>query len=182
MSILKKKTLGIINLLIGLLIINLSILVIVYHQIAITILIILLSIAIFSSGIGRLLNALYNKKLNMYGTITKFITGIIAITISMLVLIISIFNSNLSQIVFINLYGLTLFLIGIARIIIGIITDKYKKENRILLVIVGVITLFFSLIVMVFPNLENFLVLLLFSLTLIFNGIARILFGFYGIE
>lgn len=128
------------------------------------------------------MNAIFNKKLNKYGIITKFITGFIAIPISIVVLIVSIFNPSFSQIVFINIYGLILFLIGIARIIIGIITDKYKKENRILLVIVGVITLIFSLIVMVFPNLENFLILLLFSLTSIFNGLTRILFDFYGIK
>ncbi|MFX1380743.1 MAG: DUF308 domain-containing protein, partial [Promethearchaeota archaeon] len=155
MRIIEKKTLGILNLVIGVLIISLSILVIIYHELALIFLIIVLSMAILLSGIGRLLNAFFNKKLNKYGIITKFITGIIAITISILVLIISIFDPNLSQLVFINLYGLTLFSIGIARIIIGIITDKYKKVNRILLVFIGFLTFTFSLIVMVFPDVGN---------------------------
>ncbi|MFX0143528.1 MAG: DUF308 domain-containing protein [Candidatus Hodarchaeota archaeon] len=170
------------NLVIGILVIGLSIFVIIFHQITIIILIIILAIAILISGIGRLLNAFFNKKLNKYGIITKFTTGLIAIIISVFVLITSIFNPTLSQILFINLYGLTLFLIGIARIIVGAITERYKKPNRILLIFVGFITLSFSLIVMVFPNVGNFVVLLLFSLTLIFNGLARIVFGFYGIR
>ncbi|MFX0039232.1 MAG: DUF308 domain-containing protein [Promethearchaeota archaeon] len=168
--------------LIGFLVIGLSIFVIIFYQISVIILIIILAVAILLSGIGRLLNALFNKKLNKYGIVTKFITGLIAITVSMFVLITSIFNQTLSQILFINLYGLTLFLIGIARIIIGSTTEKYKKANRIFLIFIGSITLCFSLIIMIFPNAENFVALLLISLTLIFNGLARIIFGFYGIK
>jgi len=171
-----------INTIVGLIIIILSILTIIFSYTAVLTLIILLSIALLFAGIGRISNAFLNEKLNKIGKVIKYSTAILAIIVSIFILVITIVNPTFSITVLINLVGYTLLVIGIARIFIGIMMEKYSKKYRFILIIVGIISFIFAFFILIFPTFGYFVIVILLSLSLMLNGFARITYGLSKIK
>ena len=176
----EKSIFNSVNSVIGIIIISLSIIVLIFANVVILSLMILLSIAVIFSGIGRIYNAFYNTQLNKFGKILKLITGIIALLMGGLVLILTITVPSVSIILLISLIGYTFIIIGIARIFMGILMESYKKEYRIFLVMIGIITMIFAFTVVLFPALGYFVLITYISLTLMINGLTRIVFSLFG--
>ncbi|MCJ7649712.1 MAG: DUF308 domain-containing protein, partial [Candidatus Lokiarchaeota archaeon] len=118
--------------------------------------------------------------LNKFGKIVKLVTGILAILVGVLVLILTITVPSVSIILLISLIGYLFIIIGIARIFMGILMESYKKEYRIFLIIIGIITMIFAFIVVLFPALGYFVLITYISLTLMINGLTRIVFSLFG--
>ncbi|MBY9004777.1 MAG: DUF308 domain-containing protein [Candidatus Lokiarchaeota archaeon] len=175
-----ESTLKSINIIIGSTIFILSILVLILANVLLLSLMVLLSIAVLVSGIGRLYNAFYNKQLNKIGKILKFITGLLASIVGLIILILTIIDPSASIVLAISLIGYTFIVIGVARIFIGVMMENYKMEFRIFLIFIGVITMIFAFIVVLFPTLGYFVLILYISLTLMFNGLTRIIFALFG--
>ena len=171
-----------VNIFVGLIIIILSILTLILSNIVLISLIILLSIALLFSGIGRISNAFLNERLNKAGKALKYLTGILAIVISISIMIITIINPTFSIIILINLVGYILIAISISRIFIGIMMQKYSKKYRFILFIVGIASLIFALLVLIFPTFGYFVIVILLSLSLLLNGFARVTYALSRIK
>jgi len=171
-----------VNIIVGLIIIILSILIIILSNIVLLSLMILLSITLLFAGIGRISNAFLNERLNKTGKAIKYLTGILAITVSISIMIITIIDPTFSVLILINLVGCTLIAIGITRIFIGIMMQKYSKKYRFILFIVGITSLIFALLVLIFPTFGYFVVVMLLSLSLLLNGFARISYALSKIK
>lgn len=176
----EKSRFNSINSIIGIIIISLSIIVLIFANVVVLSLMIVLSIAVIFSGIGRIYNAFYNTLLNNFGKILKLVTGVIAVLVGVLVLILTLTVPSVSIILLISLIGYTFIIIGMARIFMGILMDSYKKEYRIFLVMIGLITMIFAFIVVLFPALGYFVLITYLSLTLMINGLTRIVFSLFG--
>ena len=140
---------------------------------------VLLSVIFFIFGIGRLIDAFSDDKLNKFAVIAKFLTGLLASIMGIIILSIIIIYSTFSIIFLINLFALVLLIIGIVRIVIGILVDKYSMEYRILLIIVGILSFIVSLVVLFLPPFNYYISVLMISLTLLINGLARVFYGLY---
>ena len=175
-----ESTFKSINIIIGFIIFILSILVLILANVLLLSLMVLLSIAVLVSGIGRLYNAFYNKQLNKIGKILKFITGLLASIIGLIILILTIVDPSASIALAISLIGYTFIVIGVVRIFIGIMMENYQKEFRIFLVIIGILTMIFAFIIVLFPALGYFVMIVYISLTLMFNGLTRMIVVLFG--
>ncbi len=171
-----------VNIIVGLIIIILAILTIIFANILLLTLMLLLSIALLFVGIGRISNAFLNEKLNKIGKALKYFTGILAIAVSISIMIITMINPTFSILILINLVGYTLLAIGIARIFVGIMMEKYSKKYRFILIIVGIASLIFAFLVVIFPTFGYFVIVILLSLSLLFNGFARISYALSKIK
>lgn len=169
-----------INIFIGLIIIVFSLIVIIYANMALITLMILLSIALLVAGVGRVYNTFSDQNLNKIGKILKFMTGLLAIIMSITIILIIVINPMFSIVFLINLLGYTLIIIGIVRIFIGIMIEKYPKKYRFVLILVGIICFVFAFLVLVFPTFGYFLVVIFLSISLLVNGIARISYVLFG--
>ena len=169
-----------INIFIGLITIAFSLIVIIYANIALITLIILLSITLLVAGAGRVYNSFLDKNLNKIGKILKFGTGLLAIIMSITIILILVINPMFSIVLLINLLGYTLIVIGIVRIFIGIMVEKYPKKYRFILILVGIICFVFAFLVLVFPTLGYFLIVIFLSISLLVNGLARMSYVLLG--
>ncbi|MGB5910155.1 MAG: DUF308 domain-containing protein, partial [Promethearchaeia archaeon] len=145
-------------------------------------LIILLSIALLFVGIGRISNAFLNEKLNKIGKVIKYITGILTIIVGIFIMVIVIVDPTFAILILINLVGYTLLVIGITRIFIGIMMEKYSKKYRFILIVVGITTFIFAFLVLIFPTFGYFVIVILLSLSLLLNGFARITYALSRIK
>jgi len=163
-----------INLIIGIIIIILSILVILFSSAALLSIMILLSFALFSAGVARLYNTFADEKLNKIAKVIKFLVGLSIIGISLTILILTLINPTISILLLIYLFGYGLIILGCARIGVGLLVERYSKPYRFFLIFVGIITFIFAFIVIFFPTFGYFVIIILLSLSLLFNGLLRI--------
>ncbi len=170
------------NILIGLLMICVAILAMISPEITNGIVIVLLSMALLISGLGRLINSLSEAKFKNLDTNTKFFSGLIAIVISIAVIIITINDFNFALEVWYFLLAGGLLIIGLARLIIGIMLKESEKWYKIFVILVGGITIILSILIFVIPDLGEIFIVAMISISLIVNGITRIILGIKGPE
>jgi uncharacterized membrane protein HdeD (DUF308 family) len=167
-----------VNVIVGLVIIALSLIILFFGTITLIILIILISIGFLFAGFGTLYNALINTSLTKTSKYLKFIAGIITTAISISVLVIALVDPDFLLLVFINIFGLGLIVIGIARIMVGYFMETYPKTYRAALILVGTITCIFAFLILTFPTFGYFIILMMISLSLLLNGMIRVILGF----
>ena len=175
----KENILTNINLVVGLIIIVLSVLVIIFSNAALLSIMGLFSIAILFIGIGRLYNAFSNEKLSKLVKALKFITGVLAIILSIIILIVTLIEPVSSILLLINLLGYMFIIIGVSRIAVGILVEDYSNVYRVFLALVGIFSFFFAFIVLLYPTFGYFVLVILLSLSLLINGLARVLFAVF---
>lgn len=166
-----------VNVLVGLVIIVLSIITLFYGIITLITLILFFSIAFLFAGFGRVYNAISNDVLSKASRFMKYLSGLLSIILSIVNIIITIVNPSLSILLFSNLFGYLLIFIGVARISVGYLMESYSKIYRAVLILVGVITFIFSFIILIFPIVGYFILVMLISASLLLNGITRVSFG-----
>ena len=175
MSSKSSKNAWIYNALFGALISIFAILVFYYSEASFFWLVILLSIALLLSGIGRIINALSNEKLSNLGVVFKFITGILAIIVAFIVIIWTIEDPENIILLVIDFLAFALLIIGISRVVVGSAGGDYPKYIRILLAIIGVITITMSIAVFLLPTIPYILLIDIIAVLLLLNGIMRVL-------
>ena len=170
----RENYLSTLNIIFGLIIILLSTIIIFYYNIVPLIELFLLATGFLLIGIIRLLNSLLDKKVNRIGIITKFISGIMAIIVSITTFIFLI-NPILDIFLLIDLFSLVILAIGVSRIFVGALTMKYTKNFRILTILIGIISITFSVIIFSSHTLSTQFLLFLTSFAVLINGFARIM-------
>ncbi|MFX0188567.1 MAG: DUF308 domain-containing protein [Candidatus Hodarchaeota archaeon] len=174
------------NLLFGLAIIILSIVVMILSiiNIILLILIAILSIALFVSGIVRIINASSIEIIENEVATYKFVTGLLAIILAIIIFFSTITEPNVAIELLILIFAFALILTGIVRFAVGLSTKGYPMWFRVFLVIVGISTIILSIVIFILPFLLPFLdyiiLIFLLSISLLINGIAKLILGIIG--
>ena len=116
------------------------------------------------------------------GVIWKFATGVIIFLVGLFVLISTLAIPGLTIRTLIFIIALAFILIGLSRIFIGGTTKEYKKGYRIFLIIIGMIIILISVIILLYPGLGTANLILLLSISLLLNGVARLILGIIGLK
>ena len=86
-------------------------------------------------------------------------------------------NPTLAPLTAMVIFAIVLFIVGIERIVSGIVTEFLSRRSRLINIGIGAVVLFFAIITIAFPeNSINFLILIV-GLALLFNGILRVIDG-----
>jgi uncharacterized membrane protein HdeD (DUF308 family) len=137
----------------------------------------LLSFAFLTVGLSRVMRAAAVPWKGTPRRIVNLVTGFAVIFLMSIIF----FVSTLEIEVMIFLVGLTLAVLGIARILIGILETDVKRWMRIVQIIVGLSTIALALAVIEMPALDFLLLSLLLSIGAFANGLTRIGRGYAGI-
>ena len=165
------------NIFVGAIIVILSLIVMIFGAATLITLILLISFVFIFVGFGRIFNGLTNESLSKISKVFKHITGILSIVISITLISISFSNPDFAILIFTNLFGYLLAFIGISRIIVGYRLEIITKQYRIAVILIGAITLTFAILILIFPTLGYFILVMLISLSLLLNGLTRVLIG-----
>ena len=162
----------------GLIAVILSIVVLVYQELAILTLIFVLSIALLIIGIARVFGGIFAKYLSDGLRAVHVGTGILALVIA----IVALLYTELATQMLIYLLSFALLIHGIARIVIGGFCKVFPGWLRGLLVSVGLLTIVLSVVVFVSPAYGFLTLVFLLSIAFLSNGIARVVSGITGIR
>ncbi|MFX1394789.1 MAG: DUF308 domain-containing protein [Promethearchaeota archaeon] len=174
------------NFLFGLAIILLSIVVMILSiiNIMLVILIVILSIALFVSGVVRIINASSIELIKNEVATYKLVTGLLAIILAIIIFFSTITQPHVAIKLLILIFAFALILTGIVRFSVGLSTKGYPMWFRVFLVIVGILTLILSIIIFVLPffllDLDYIILIFLLSISLLINGIAKLILGIIG--
>ena len=162
----------------GLIAIILSIVVLVYQELAILTLIFVLSIALLFIGIARVFGGIFAKYLSDGLRALNVGTGILALVIA----IVAMLYPELATQALIYLLSFALLIHGIARVVIGGFAKVFPGWIRGLFAIVGLSTIILSVFVFISSELGFLTLVFVLSITFLLNGIARIVSGITGIR
>ena len=140
-------------------------------------LIMALIITLFAIGLARAARGAAVTSKGIPRRVTNFVIGILVIGL----IAIMVFVPGLSEDNQIRLIAGSFLLMGIARIIIGIIEDDVPRNPRILQFIVGILTIIVSVLVLI-AQVQEFVPAILFLGTIAaMNGLSRIARGYVGV-
>ncbi|MHA1638396.1 MAG: hypothetical protein ACTSUB_10325 [Candidatus Thorarchaeota archaeon] len=140
-------------------------------------LVLALIVALFAIGLARAARGAAVKSKGTPRRITNISIGMLVIVLIGFV----IFLPGLSEIIQIRLIASSFLLMGIARVIIGIIEDDVPRNPRILQFIVGILTIVVSVIVLIAPVPEFVPAILFLGTIAAMNGLSRIARGYVGV-
>jgi uncharacterized membrane protein HdeD (DUF308 family) len=105
--------------------------------------------------------------------ILQIVIGSLAIVLCIAIIA----NPTLAPLTAMVIFAIVLFIVGIERIVSGIVTEFLSRRSRLINIGIGAVVLFFAIITIAFPeNSINFLILIV-GLALLFNGILRVIDG-----
>lgn len=162
----------------GLIAIILSVVVLVYQDLAILTMIFVLSIVLLVVGIARIFGGIFAKYLSDGMRAVNVGIGILALVLGAIALL----HTDLTTQVLIYILSFALLLNGIARLVIGGFARLLPSWLRGLLTVVGLLTIILSVVVFVSPAFGELTLVLILSITFLLNGIARIVSGITGIR
>jgi uncharacterized membrane protein HdeD (DUF308 family) len=170
------------NIIFGLLIMLLAMMVFIFPTTTLLFLIYVTAIIIMLMGIIRLSNAFSEEKLSNFKAITRFITGLILLIFSIIVIIITLNDPAYSVSILIFLLAIALLIMGIGRFFVGLFAKKFDRWFRIVLVVIGIVTIVISIIIFFIPTVGAIYLLIIISVSLLINGLGRFLLGVVGPE
>lgn len=162
----------------GLIAIMLSIVVLLYSELAILTLILILSIVLLVAGIARILAGIFAKYLSDGLRAINVGAGILALVLA----IVAMLYPQLATQVLIYLLSFALLIHGITRVVIGGFAKVFPSWLRGLLVVIGLVTIILSVVVFVYTTLGLLTLVFLLSIAFLLNGVARIVSGITGIR
>ena len=162
----------------GLIAVVLSVVVLVYPELAILTMIFVLSIVLLVTGIARIFTGIFAKYLSEVVRALNFGVGIVAMVLGL----VSLCYPNLTTQLLIYIISFALLLNGVARLVIGGFAKAFPKWLRGFLAVIGIISIILAAMVFVYQELGVLALVLILSFTFMFNGIARIIQGITGIR
>jgi len=166
-----------INFLLGLVVVIISLLVLIFPFQAVVILLSIIAVSLLVIGLARVINGSSNQKLENSVKVWKVLSGVSAIIFSLIGIGFLIVDPILSVNITVFIFGLALLLIGIGRVLTGLINKKFEDWYRYLLLIVGILTLILSIIVIIFPNIGLTIIVIMLAIPLLFNGLLKMILG-----
>ena len=172
------------NIISGIIIIFLSVLLFIYSAAAVVFVLLILAIIIIFLGITHLMNirseiqnskgGLKFKKSNIF---VNYLIDALEVLIGIMLIIGLIYNPFGIAEISVRLVGSVIFLIGLSILYKGFKNYDYSKEFRSILMLIGVITIIFGLLIVFIPAIGFNIVTIVVALPLLFIGIIRTLKG-----
>lgn len=159
----------------GLIAIAASVVVLSFPGLAVFTLLFFLSFALLSLGIARIAHSVAAKWWSKGHRALHAVAGVIAVILGVVVLAFPLLG--IGTLVFLLAFGLLAY--GIVSLVIGgsAIASVLPKWVRALLVIVGALSVIFSLVVIVFPTIGVVTLVAMLSVSFLVNGIESIISG-----
>ncbi|KXB08803.1 hypothetical protein AKJ56_00260 [candidate division MSBL1 archaeon SCGC-AAA382N08] len=173
-----SASLRVFTIIIGVVSVSLAIAVIMLPDVAIFILTTLLAIGLFVSGVRRIGFGLTQKKISSVIRVFRFSVGFVGVLLSLFVL----FVPGIGTTFLLLFLAIGLLLQGVSRVSIGYVSKEASLGMRAFYLIIGLITLLFSAIVIVNPDLGLMTLVLLLAFVLLVNGIGSIFSALLGID
>ncbi len=167
----------ILDIVVGVTTILTAVLIIVGHELARFILVFAISTSLMGIGVARISRATVLKGKGLYRRIVNLVSGISVAIISFIV----VFSPTMIEVQQIQLVSLALLILGVARIMIGILEDDVGKNLRILQYLVGSISIVIAIMLVIFPATEFLLAISFIAFITGLNGIARAARGYIGV-
>jgi len=160
-------------------IISVILIIIIIFQVAFIQLIAIMSLAVYPLfclilyGLSRAYKSIFDRKLNFIRSVLNLSLGIACIIIPSYILNLMFTRPNITARFIIYFLGMPIFLIGFAGLLKGLIVTVYSPLFRYLNILIGAITMYFTVIAIVFA--ETGFIFHLFTLltTLTLNGLLR---------
>ena len=143
-----------------------SVLVLLLPGLAVVTLLLVLSLALFFLGVGRIAHGFAAKGWTKLHRVVHAAGGVLALILSAAAVAFP--SLGVSTLIFLLALGLLCY--GIASLVIGGIAKLLPKYVRALLVIVGVVSIIFSLVVFALPAIGLLTLILWLSVSLLVNG------------
>jgi len=160
----------------GLISVILSFIVLAYQEFTILTLLFILSFVLLVLGIARVFGGIFAIYLTGKIRALNVGIGLVGIVISILALI---YPDRTIQFL-IYIISFALLLNGVARFVVGSLAKAFPKWVRGLFIAIGLVTIGLSVVVFVYSELGFLALVLMLSVTFMFNGLARIVQGIIG--
>lgn len=131
------------------------------------------SIGLIAMGIAWLLWSIYVIHKNNYARVFMFLTGIILIAVS----VVEFLFVSLPTDLLIMYPALAMFFVGVSRIALGIWVGDTPLWIQMLQVLSGILTINLAAFVFIFPGISLSTMLILLVISLIANGLVRLIVG-----
>ena len=131
------------------------------------------SIGLIAMGIAWLLWSIYVIHKNNYARVFMFLTGIILIAVS----VVEFLFVSLPTDLLIMYPALAMFFVGVSRIALGIWVGDTPLWIQMLQVLSGILTINLAAFVFIFPGFSLSTMLILLVISLIANGLVRLIVG-----
>ncbi|MFX1314711.1 MAG: hypothetical protein ACFE9T_02525 [Promethearchaeota archaeon] len=153
-------------------IVTICILFIFFHLLLVLSLIVYPLSTMFIVGVYKLINGLFNKNLKE-SRLKNIIFGSLYIPFSILILSILFSRPNITKGFIIYFFALAMIIIGFAGIIKGVIIKSYLFRFRIFNMIIGILTIFYTIFAFKFAENGFIYNLILIPIILLLNGLGR---------
>lgn len=166
------------NIVFGVITIVIAILAVAFPGLASATLILLISLGLFLLGAARILRAVFREELTQF---LRFLNGLIGIIILVLAAAVLILQS-LVMLFLIWILSAAFLILGFTRVIVAITDNELLSWVRILLVVVGLVTIGFSFLIFLQPALGELTFIIFLAWALFLNGLMRIVKATIGVK
>lgn len=170
----------------GIIIVVLSILLFIYSAAAVVVVLLILAIIMIFLGITHLMNIRsevqnskvgVNLKFKRSNLIANYFIAVLELLMGIILIIGLSYDPIGTAIISIRLVGFVIFLIGLSTLYKSSKNYDYRKEYRSFLMLIGVITIIFGLLIVFIPTIGFNIVTIVVALPLLFIGIIKALKG-----
>jgi len=165
------------NIISGIIIIALSFLLLIYSAAAVVFILVILAVIMIFLGLTQILNTRSDNHLKRSNLVVKYLIAILELLMG-IILIINLITDPIATAIFsIQLLGFVFLLIGLSMLYVGSMNYDYPKDYRYILMIIGLLTIIFGVLIIIIPTVGLNLVTIVVALPLLFNGLNRLLKG-----
>lgn len=165
------------NIISGIIIIALSFLLLIYSAAAVVFILVILAVIMIFLGLTQILNTRSDNHLKRSNLVVKYLIAILELLMG-IILIINLITDPIATAIFsIRLLGFVFLLIGLSMLYVGSMNYDYPKDYRYILMIIGLLTIIFGVLIIIIPTVGLNLVTIVVALPLLFNGLNRLLKG-----
>ena len=165
------------NIISGIIIIALSFLLLIYYAAAVVSILVILAVIMIFLGLTQILNTRSDNHLERSNLVVKYLIVFLELLIG-IILIISLITDPIGTAIFsIRLLGFVILLIGLSMLYVGSMNYDYRKDYRYILMIIGLVTIIFGVLILIIPTVGLNLITIVVALPLLFNGLTRLLKG-----
>ncbi|MFW9975312.1 MAG: hypothetical protein ACFFDQ_08615 [Candidatus Thorarchaeota archaeon] len=133
----------------------------------------ILSLGLVAMGIAWIVWAIYIMHSHTYVRIFMFLTGVAAIAVAVIDFLFISLPPNL----LIIYPAIAMLLVGLSRIVLGVVLGELPLWIQMLQVLAGILTLNLAAFVFIFPSITFPTMLILLVLSLLANGLVRLIVG-----
>ena len=175
MALFNPKNIDIIS---GVIIIALSLLLFIYSAAAVVSILLILAVIMIFFGLTQILNIRSDNHISEGNNrVVKYLIAILVLLMGISLIINLIIDPISTAIFSIQLVGFVILLIGLSMLYVGSINHDYSKEYRSILMIIGLLTLIFGVVIVIIPSIGFNIIAIVVALPLLFIGLNRLLKG-----